>query len=197
MTTERFDTVRRMIVSKNQLAKLALFLLVAWAVAVPAQAKFKATVTKAEGFDAETVSKVVVVTRQCHAVVDCSAIERKIAAEIHALDLPFTPVPELLVRQFLFDRGTTELTKELRTELAEEFGADALLEVSVPYAEKGDGFGGRRGSQVKVEIYLVRPGGEILVHGVGTGRPKNVVSGPERVAGNIAERILKKAFGSR
>jgi hypothetical protein len=33
--------------------------------------------------------------------------------------------------------------------------------------------------------------------GRGTGRPKNVVSGTERVAGTVIEKILLEAFGRR
>jgi hypothetical protein len=33
------------------------------------------------------------------------------------------------------------------------------------------------------------------MHGTGTGRPRNVVTSPERVAGNVVEKILERAFG--
>jgi|GEM_PF-6620305 len=165
------------------------------ALALPAQAKFNATVTKAPGFDPASISKVLVVTRECHEVVDCSEIERQIVGAVVELGAPFSTVPEVAVRQHLFAQGMIEYDPEMRQELAEEFGADAVIELVVPFAERGDGFGGKRRSSVKVEIFMLRPDGAILLHGTGTGRPKNVVSGPERVSGNIVEKILKDAFG--
>ena len=179
--------------ASSLLALTVLFLTPAF----PAHAKFNATVTKAPSFDPASVSKVLVVTRQCHEVVDCSEIERQIVGAVVELGSPFGTVPEVAVREHLFAEGVLEYDPEMRQDLAEHFGADAVMELVVPFAERGDGFGGRRRSSVKIEIYLLRPDGAILFHGTGTGRPKNVVSGPERVSGNIVEEILEEVFGLR
>ena len=64
----------------------------------------------------------------------------------------------------------------------------------MPFAKKGSGWGGNEKSQVTVEMTLVRPTGAILLHGVGNGRPLNVVSSPERVAGNVIEKLFEEAF---
>ncbi|MEM7048156.1 MAG: hypothetical protein AAF604_00780 [Acidobacteriota bacterium] len=163
---------------------------------VPAAAAFRANVTRADGFSPRQVQRVVVATRQCHEVVDCSAMEQRVVGEMLELGVPFAVVAESRVRKHLFEQGTLEYVVEQRQSLADAFEADAVLELAVPFAERGDGFGGRRRSSVKVEIFLLRPDGELLLHGVGTGRPLNVVSGPERVTGNVVETILRKAFGS-
>lgn len=157
-------------------------------------AAFRTTVTKSEDFEQAVISRVATVTLECDRTVDCAAIERKVNNEARKLKLPFQLVIERLVRQALFSQGHTEYTPEVRASLAAELEVDALIELKIPFAERGEGFGGRRGSQVTVELFLVRPNGEILLHAVGTGRPKNVVTAPERVAGNLVERILKKAF---
>ena len=41
---------------------------------------------------------------------------------------------------------------------------------------------------------VVRPTGEILFLGEGTGRPKNTLSSPEKAAGEVAERVFEKVF---
>jgi hypothetical protein len=64
----------------------------------------------------------------------------------------------------------------------------------VPFANRGDGFGGHRRSEVRVEVRLVSRDGALRMSGRGTGRPKNVVSGTERVAGTVIEKILGRAF---
>jgi hypothetical protein len=45
-------------------------------------------------------------------------------------------------------------------------------------------------------LRLVRPTGEILFLGEGTGRPKNILSSPEKAGGEVAERIFAEVFGS-
>ncbi len=163
-------------------------------VASPATAKFKTTVTKSEDFERAELSRVAVVTVECYKTVDCSEIERKIYAEALKLKVRFQLIPEKTVRDALFSQGHTEYNSELRQVLVRELDLDGLIELKIPFAEKGDGYGGIKGSEVKVELLLIRPSGEILMHGVGTGRPKNVVTSPERVAGNLVEKILKEAF---
>ena len=161
--------------------------------ASPLAAGFKTTVTAAKNF-MDGVDRIAVVTTECDEVVGCSKIEEKAQAEITRLGVGFTVVPEHQVREYLFSRGLTRYSPELRGELAVEFELDAILELKIPFAVKGDGFAGRRSSEATVEMMLVRPGGEILLHGVGTGRPNNVVTSPERVAGNVVEKLFEKAF---
>ena len=157
-------------------------------------AAFKTTVTKSEDFEQAELSRVAVVTVECDRTVDCSAVERKIYTEVQRLKVRFQLVPESTVRGTLFSHGHTEYSSDLRSTVASELDLDGLIELKIPFAERGDGYGGRRGSQVKAELLLIRPSGKILMHAVGTGRPKNVVTSPERVAGNLVEKILREAF---
>ena len=180
--------------STIQISMLAFTVLCAFLCAGTAQAKFKVTVTTAKDFKIEDLKKVAVVTTQCHEVLECADLERRAISEISNLRVGFRAVPETLLRDFLFQHGATEYTPELRQAIADHFKIDAFLELKIPFAEKGDGFGGRESSQVKLELRLTDLEGAILLFGVGTGRPNNVVSSPERVAGNVVEKIVKKAF---
>lgn len=160
--------------------------------ALPAGAAFRVTVTGVDRLEEARPSKVAVVTVECADALDCHAIERKVLLEARKLELGFEIVPENVVRDLLFDHGFTAYSPERRELLERELGVDALFELHVPFGVKGDGFAGRRSSEAKIELFVVEPQGGILLHGVGTGRPNNVVSSPERVAGNIVERIFDK-----
>jgi hypothetical protein len=174
--------------------RTALLALLCVALAAPAAADFRTTVTKAEGFTPASIRRVAVVTVECHEVTDCARIEQKVFLEFQGSALGLEVIPEQRIREYLFAHGHTAYDPSLRQALAAEFDLDALAELRIPFAEKGDGFGGHRRSQVKVELALVDPGGKILVHGVGTGRPLNVVTSPERVAGNVVEELVEKIF---
>ena len=173
---------------------LGLILAALLLLAAPASAAFKTTVTKTDAFKSANVKKVVFVTLECDDTIDCYAIQRKAASEARKMKTGFVIADEGKVREMLLSKGHTAYTTELREWLATELGVDALFEINVPFGTKGDGWFGQRGSRAKVEMNLVQPDGAILIHAVGTGRPLNVVTGPERVAGNIIEKILKKAF---
>lgn len=160
-----------------------------------ASAGFKTTVTKSKDFHLDKVSKVAIVTTQCHEAMDCANLERRVAKELGQIKaVTFRVVPEALQRDFLFSQGATEYSPELRSLLADQFEVDAFMELSIPFAEKGAGFGGNQPSKVKVELRLTGLDGNILLFGIGTGRPLNVVTSPERVAGNVVEAIIKDAF---
>lgn len=163
--------------------------------ALPAAAAFRATVTKAEGFNTKSLERVAMVTAECDEVVDCANLERRAREQASELSLPFTVVPEQEIREFLFARGESAYRPDLRPALAEAFQLSAVLEIKVPFSERGDGFGGRRRSSVRIDVELLSPEGRILLRGTGTGRPLNVVSSPERVAANVLKEILKEAFG--
>ncbi len=165
---------------------LALLLLLA---AGPAAADFDAEVTTLPGF-AEKLTRVAVIAVACHESVDCGQAE-----ELTNLAPGFAVVLPAAVRAEVFARGATILTDELRPAVLEALAVDGVLELRVPFANRGDGFGGRRRSEVRVEVRLVTTGGELRLSARGTGRPKNVVSGTERVAGTVIEKILAKAFG--
>ena len=126
--------------------------------------------------------------------VDCAQVEDAAAEELGNRKPSFAIVPPARVREALFAAGASELTDELRAALLDELGADGVLEIRVPFANRGDGFGGRRRSEARVEVRLVARDGRLLMTGRGTGRPKNVVSGSERVAATVVEKILVKAF---
>ena len=70
-----------------------------------------------------------------------------------------------------------------------------MVELEIPFAERGDGFGGTRRSSIRVDIALVSEDGRILMTATGTRRPKNVVSGPERVVGKTLDEFVDRVFG--
>lgn len=160
-----------------------------------AHAAFRTTVTKSKNFKMADIKKVAIITTQCHDEVDCANLERRVIGELKKIKkVTFGTVPESDLREFLFSKGSTAYTPELRQAILDEFAIDAFMEIKVPFAEKGDGFGGIESSKVKVELTITQPDGAILLHGVGIGRPNNVVSSPERVAGNVVEDIVEEAF---
>lgn len=158
------------------------------------EARTRVTMSKAEGFVTSELERVAVVTTECSDVVDCAVIERKVFSEARQMRVEFTIIPGSVVKDFLLKQGRTQYAPELREALAVEFELDGIFELKVPHAEAGDGPWGRRGSKAKVEMLLVRPSGEILIHATGTGRPMNVVTSPETVAGNIVEEMLERVF---
>ena len=166
-----------------------------WLAAARAQADFDAEVTAPRGF-ADPFSRVVVVAIDCHAAVDCQQVEDAAAEELASLRPGFEVVSPQVVRDELFARGATSLAPELRPAVLEKIGADGVLEIRVPFANRGDGFAGKRRSEVRVELRLVTPDGALRMSGRGSGRPKNVVSGTERVAATVIEKILAKAFAA-
>jgi hypothetical protein len=163
--------------------------------AAVALAAFEVNVTAPPGF-ADGVKRIAVVTVLCHEMLNCPQIEQTVVAKLAQMNLGITAVSGTEVRRVLFAKGETAYRTELREQLAADLQLDALMELEIPYGKRGEGYGGRRGSEVKVDLRLVRPTGAILMHGTGTGRPKNVVSSPERVAGNVVEKILERAFGT-
>jgi hypothetical protein len=164
------------------------------ATAPPAEAAFRATVTKAEGFSVASLKRIAIITVECDEVVDCANLEQRAREQASELGLPFTVVPEQQIREFLFDRGEAVYRPELRQALVEKFELSAVLEIKVPFSERGDGFGGKRRSSVRIDVELLSPEGKILLRGTGTGRPLNVVTSPERVAANVLKEILREAF---
>jgi len=164
--------------------------------ATTARADFNADVTAPKDF-AAGLTRVAVIAVECHEAVDCGQVEDAAAEELVNLKPGFAVVPTSAVRQELFARGVTSMTPELRGPVLEKLGADAVLEIRVPFANRGDGFGGRRRSEARVELRLVTADGALRMSGRGSGRPKNVVSGTERVASTVIEHILAKAFPGR
>lgn len=131
-------------------------------------------------------------TVACHEALHCGRIEDRVQLEVADLGRGLIVVPPVTVRAALFRHGVTAYDPELRAELAAELDVDALVELDVPFGEKG--VVGERGSQVKVELRLVSPAGAILAHGVGTARIRNTLTGPERAAGNVVAALLAKVF---
>lgn len=173
---------------RNSILVLSVFL----AVARPAAAGFNVDVTKAPGFDPSSVSKVVVVLSECHEVLDCRRLEREVAAELTKARPGIQAVVGDDVYSELLRLGKEEYSIDLRSQIAAATGADSLLELSAPHASPG--MATRKRSEVKLTLRLVRPSGEILFTGQGTGRPKNTLSSPEKAAGEVAERIFAEAF---
>ena len=165
-------------------------------IALPSRADFNVDVEASPQF-AAGLSRVAVIAVQCHESVDCAQVEDAAAEELSERKPPFEVVPPSQVREQLFAAGSTTLTDELRPTVLEALAVDGVLELRVPFANRGDGFGGTRRSEVRVEVRLVTTAGELRLSARGTGRPKNVVSGTERVAGTVIEKILLEAFGRR
>lgn len=160
----------------------------------PLMASTKVTVTAPTGF-AEGVKRVALVTSTCAPQLDCPDVLRRVAATIKTeLKLDLQIVSDSAVREALFKMGATEYSEQYRADLAKSLEIDALFEIQIPFAERGDGYGGRQGSESKVDLRLVKPSGEILMSGTGFGRPRNVVTSPERVADRTIKEMLEKAF---
>ena len=84
---------------------------------------------------------------------------------------------------------------ELRAQVTEHFGLQAIAEVRIVDARRSEGLGSSTRSVVNLDLTIYAADGGVLVHASGTGKPKNVVSGPEKVGARIVGRILEKAFG--
>jgi hypothetical protein len=161
-----------------------------------ARADFNVEVTAPPGF-ADGLTRVVVIAVACHESVDCAQVEDTVAEELANNKPPFKIVPPGELRKELFARGATAWSEDLRPAVLEKLQADGVFEIRVPFANRGDGFGGRRRSEVRVEVRLVTRDGALRLSGRGSGRPQNVVSGTERVAGTVIEKILEKVFSGR
>ena len=158
------------------------------------EASTKVTVTAPEGF-ADGIVRVALVAAECAPELDCPSVLARLASTMKGeLKLPLKIVDDGAVRTALFKKGATDYSESHRAELAEALSLDAIFEIRIPFAERGDGWGGRQGSESKVELRLVKPSGEILMSGTGFGRPVNVVTSPERVADRTLKEILEKAF---
>lgn len=164
--------------------------------AIAGRADFNADAIAAPDFPAG-LRRVAVIAVNCHESIDCGEVEDAVAADLVERKPGFAVVAPNAVRTELFARGVTELTDELRPAILEKLQADGVLEINVPYASRGDGFGGRRRSEVRVELRLAGTDGRLHLSGRGSGRPKNVVSGTERVAGTIIGQILDKVLPRR
>jgi hypothetical protein len=177
--------------------KLLRFWIVLALVILPSgslNASTKVTVTAPEGF-ADGIVRVALVAAECAPELDCPSVLARLASTMKGeLKLPLKIVDDSAVRGALFKKGATEYSESHRAELAEALALDAIFEIRIPFANRGDGFGGRQGSESKVELRLVKPSGEILMSGTGFGRPMNVVTSPERVADRTLKEILEKAF---
>lgn len=154
---------------------------------------FKTTVNTKPGF--REPLNVAVVVAQCQPSMDCADLGGRGSAAVAMIMKEWKVIPSALVRQVLFEQGEESYSVEDRKSLAAHLKADALLEVVVQNAATGDGYGGMRGSEVNLLIRLVRPDGELLLQGSGTGRPRNVVTSPERVGATVIEKILRDALG--
>lgn len=172
--------------------KLILSFLIVLATASPTIAGFNVDVTKAPGFDPLSIAKVVVVLAECHEALDCRRLEREVAAELTKARPGLQAVVGDSVYSELLRLGKEQYAIDLREQIATATGADSLLELSAPHASPG--MATRKRSEVKLSLRLVRPSGEILFTGQGTGRPKNTLSSPEKAAGEVAERIFEEVF---
>lgn len=172
--------------------RVAVLAMVVFSCAALALAGFNVNVTKAPGFDPSSFSKVVVVMTECHEALDCRRLEREVAAELARAQIRLRIVVGDPVYSQLLGLGKERYSMELREPLSNAVGADAVLELSAPHASPG--MATRKRSEVKLSLRLVRPTGEILFVGDGTGRPTNTISSPEKAAGEVAERVFAEVF---
>lgn len=172
--------------------RVAVLAMVVLSCAALALAGFNVNVTKAPGFDPASLSKVVVVMSECHEALDCRRLEREVATELTKAQLRLRVVVGDPVYSQLLGLGKERYSVDLREQLASAVGADTLLELSAPHASPG--MATRKRSEVRLTLRLVRPTGEILFVGDGTGRPTNTISSPEKAAGEVAERVFEEVF---
>jgi hypothetical protein len=119
-------------------------------------------------------------------------MEREVATELTKAKPGLQPVVGDPVYSHLLRLGKERYSTDLRETMTSALGADSVLELSAPHAELG--MATRRRSEVKLTLRLVRPSGEILFVGEGTGRPKNTLSSPEKAAGEVAEWVFEQVF---
>ena len=172
--------------------RVAALAMVVLSCAASALAGFNVNVTKAPGFDPASISKVVVVTFECHEALDCRRLEREVATELQKAQLRLRVMVGDPVYSQLLGMGKERYSVDLREQLSAALGADTVLELSAPHASPG--MGTRKRSEVKLTLRLVRPTGEILFVGDGSGRPTNTISSPEKAAGEVAERVFEEVF---
>lgn len=164
--------------------------------AVSVQAAFQETLTASERWKdvKPTVDRLLVVAADCHDVMDCTNFEQRIHERVAEDGPKIRLVAETEWREFLFGLGKTSYSPELRAQAMEHFGLEAIAEVKIVDARRSEGFGSSTRSVVNLELTIFAADGGVLVHASGTGKPKNVVSGPEKVGARIVGRILEKAF---
>lgn len=154
-------------------------------------AAYKVNFTAAEGFPSG-LNKVAIVTVDCHEMLNCREIERRLSLDLRALVPGFRVATAKDVHEALFDLGEASYDESIRSELCESMDADAVIELKVPYGEKG--IYGQNTTKSKVFVKIVSKDGEILLTGEGSGRG-TTVSTPEGVATKTARKLLKKALG--
>ena len=172
-----------------KLHRVALGLVLLILVPAVATAGYKANVTAPAGF-ADGLSRVAIVTSECGEGLDCRNVEQQVRVVLTRMAPGFQIVGG--VHEALLSLGAVDYSTDLRQKLADKLKVDALLELTLPKGEKG--VFGWKGSEATVRLQLVKPTGEILMAGEGTGRARNTLSSPENIARTTAERILKKAF---
>ena len=175
--------------------EIAIFAL-AGCLAAPAQAGSTVIVNKAEGWDPSTIAHVAVVVTSCSGSVNCDAVTQSVAK---ALLGKWSTVPTQSVSQALMKLGAAEYSEGIRAALTtalstEDKPVQAIVEVSVPFTEAGGGWGTDRRTEVVLKIVVRLPGGAILMTANARRRPKNVVTGPERVLGKLAGQVFAEVF---
>ncbi|MCG8458444.1 MAG: hypothetical protein MI919_19380 [Holophagales bacterium] len=178
---------------------LIVFLTVAivLAQAPAAGAAFRENLTESERWKElrGEVDRLLVTVPECHLVMDCSKLREKIHERVADDGPKIRLVGEAEWREYLFGLGKTSYTPELRAAAMEHFEVAAIAEIKILDARRSEGFGSATRSVVNLELTIYDADGAVLIHASGTGKPKNVVSGPEKVGGRVVGRILKKAFG--
>lgn len=161
------------------------------AVPLSTHAAYKVSFTAAEGFPSG-LKKVAIVTVDCHEMLNCREIERRLSLDLRALVPGFWVATDKDVHEALFNLGAASYDEPLRTELCKSLDADAVIELDVPYGEKG--VYGQNTTKSKVFVRIMSKEGEILLTGEGSGRG-STVSTPEGVAAKTALKLLKQALG--
>lgn len=184
----------------NHLVATTALAVAAFAMSGPAFAGYKASVNALPNF-AEGITRIAIVTEQCHPAVDCTAVESRIFSALRQMEeVPWTVLYPALVGQQLFELGYSEFNRESTAEIAQALEVDALLVVSVPDADRETKTGwGTEYSEGTIELTLIPGTAErrVLFHGRATGRARLATSSREGVLGKAAEAILNHPVVSR
>lgn len=168
--------------------------------AIPAEAGFQVDVTTAENWT-DGLDRIAIVTEECAESLNCRDVEERLARELRAVWRKHTTVepgdrgiwivrPDKITKA-LMRAGLTEYDPDKQEELIRELEVDALMVIKVPSGMKGAY--GWKGSESKMDLHITN-GKQLLLIGTGSGRARNTLTSPERVAANIGEKILEEAL---
>ena len=183
---------------------MSVFSIVAVVVFMPvaATAGFQIDVTTADGWT-EGLDRIAIVTEECADSMNCRDVEERLALQVqnawrkHAKIAPGERGIQIVrpaeITEALMKAGLTEYDPDLQDELIRELDVNALMVIKVPSGRKGQSGFTARGSEAKVDLHITN-GDSLLLVGSGSGRARNTLTSPEKVAATIGEKIFEKAL---